>query len=246
MTRESLQVQDVKSHERYRLPHPENIDPNGSQGKVLAWVPPAKKILELGPGPATITRHLKPITEFLVCIEADPAFAEETRPFCDELIRGNIEDPVTWERLRALGYMYDLVICADVLEHLVDPWAVLRTLKQVLHPTGRILASIPNIAHWSVRWELLRGHFKYQEEGLLDRTHLRFFTLSTIDQLFRETGYAISRKTFTYNNDIGLFFRFLRGLGFTRPIERWANSHFPTLMSYQVIVEASPSGGDHP
>lgn len=87
---------------------------------------------------------------------------------------------------------FDSIVLADVLEHHADPAAVLARLRDWLAPDGTVIASIPNAAHWSVIAGLLRGRFDYAERGILDRTHLRFFTRSSFAALARESGYAVA------------------------------------------------------
>jgi SAM-dependent methyltransferase len=82
----------------------------------------------------------------------------------------------------------DVMIFGDVLEHLRDPWRALEGTCRYLKPGGLVLASIPNVGHWTVIAGLLRGEWDYQDEGLLDRTHLRFFTLKSIRELFKGAG----------------------------------------------------------
>ncbi|MCR5671751.1 MAG: methyltransferase domain-containing protein [Butyrivibrio sp.] len=91
----------------------------------------------------------------------------------------------------AEGEMYDYIIFGDVLEHLVDPYKLVDRLKNNLKPGGCIIASIPNILNANVIYELLRGNFSYQDAGILDRTHLRFFTKNEVIKLFQERGYEI-------------------------------------------------------
>lgn len=86
---------------------------------------------------------------------------------------------------------FDYVILADVLEHLTDPWKALENIRPHLKPGGQILASIPNIMHFSVLRSLLQGNWTYEEAGILDKTHLRFFTLNEIQKLFTSTGYHV-------------------------------------------------------
>ena len=224
---------------RYSVADPENLSPDSSHGMVLDWVPPGKTVLEFGPGPGTMTRHLNRRAGMVVCVEADPEFARQSRNFADELIQGDIEDPQTWSRLQSLGKRYDVVIFSDVLEHLKDPWTTLKRTRELLTDDGKIVASIPNVAHWSVRWDLLRGKFLYQDEGLLDRTHLRFFTVSTIRDLFESTGYSVRKQAYTHRNDFILLIRIF--LGILPPFETWLRHRFPNFFGYQVIVEAVPS-----
>lgn len=86
----------------------------------------------------------------------------------------------------------DLILCLDVLEHLHDPWRVVKQLDGFLKPGGRWIISVPNIRNYRVVFDLLfRGQFKYSEAGILDRTHLRFFTRSTLVELIESTGAKI-------------------------------------------------------
>lgn len=92
-----------------------------------------------------------------------------------------------------LGYndgFFDYIICADVLEHLGDPWSMLKKFHKLLKPSGFLLASIPNVMHHSVIRDLINGQWNYTDAGLLDRTHLRFFTPSTIFDMFVKAGFA--------------------------------------------------------
>jgi O-antigen biosynthesis protein len=117
-------------------------------------------------------------------IELNTGAAAIGRQFAD-IRSGNAELPLDYpERL------FDYVITADILEHLVDPWTVVANIRPHLKNGGSVIASIPNIMHISVMRDLLNGRFRYQEAGILDRTHLRFFTLTEIDSLFAEQATA--------------------------------------------------------
>jgi O-antigen biosynthesis protein len=87
---------------------------------------------------------------------------------------------------------FDYIVCADVLEHLIDPWKVLAELVTYLKPNGRFVTSIPNVRHWSVWLPLiLRGHWEYREAGIMDSTHLRFFTRRSAAALLNGAGLNI-------------------------------------------------------
>jgi 2-polyprenyl-3-methyl-5-hydroxy-6-metoxy-1,4-benzoquinol methylase len=89
---------------------------------------------------------------------------------------------------------FDCVVFNDVLEHTLDPWEVLRQTNDILAPAGAVVASIPNVRHWAVVWSLLRaGRWTYRDSGLLDRTHLHFFTRQSMIELFETTGYHVAR-----------------------------------------------------
>jgi SAM-dependent methyltransferase len=106
---------------------------------------------------------------------------------------GDFERPDT---RAALSGPFDAAIFGDVLEHLRDPWAALEATSELLAPGARVIASIPNIAHWSARLELLRGRFPYAESGLFDATHLRFFTRRSALELAERAGYRVEREQF--------------------------------------------------
>lgn len=139
---------------------------------------------------------------------------------------------------------FDVVVFADVLEHLVDPVSVLEISHQVLRPEGRIVASIPNIAHWSVRLKLLFGHFDYEECGLLDATHLRWFTQKTVERVFAAAGFRISSIKRTPGAWMPVYkrhpFRWLSSNMRCRMI-RLGIRVAPNLLGCQFIVEAVPA-----
>lgn len=120
---------------------------------------------------------------------------------------------------------YDVIICADVLEHLINPQAVLIQLKKSLNPHGRIIVSLPNVAFILNRILLLLGNWDYREFGTLDKTHLKFYTLQSGVDLVASTGYSVKIKR-PYNQ-----FGILRYMGLL-------TSLFPTLFAYQILITA--------
>lgn len=107
-----------------------------------------------------------------------------------KLLACSIED--AWDELPS-GF-FDLVILNDVLEHLVDPPLVLEKLRRLLSRTGVITGSVPNVRHSGLLWDLLvRKDWRYREQGVLDSTHLRFFTIRSLSRTLRESGYAVER-----------------------------------------------------
>jgi SAM-dependent methyltransferase len=105
----------------------------------------------------------------------------------DRVLQGEFSDSLPLPK-----NAFDAVVFNDCLEHLVDPWAALRFAEQLLTETGVVVASIPNIRHFPTLWRLVvRKEWHYTDWGILDRTHLRFFTRQTIGELFQEAGYEI-------------------------------------------------------
>jgi len=126
----------------------------------------------------------------VVGIEIDPGAAALAEEHAERVIVGDAEKIDYAAELA--GEEFDVVIFADVLEHLKEPADVLRRVRPFIAEDGVVIASIPNIAHASVRLALLGGEFRYREWGLLDDTHLRFFTRASIQDLFEETGYVVT------------------------------------------------------
>ena len=93
---------------------------------------------------------------------------------------------------------FDCIIFADILEHTVDPWAMLVAYRRYLKPNGEVIASIPNIRFYSIIARLIFNRWGYRESGILDSTHLRFFTLPTIKEMFERNGYRIDRVDSKY------------------------------------------------
>lgn len=122
-------------------------------------------------------------------IELVPQYAELARRHCDRVLTLDIETVDTAYLTENLPG--DCWIFGDTLEHLRDPWALLGRIRQVISKTGSIVACIPNAQHWSIQAMLIAGAFRYQDSGLLDRTHLRWFTRITIAEMFEGAGFRI-------------------------------------------------------
>lgn len=126
----------------------------------------------------------------VVGLEIDEADAKLAEKYCEFVLRDDIETN-SWEK-KLESKKFDHIIFADVLEHLKDPEKVLVRVKNFLKPDGSILVSIPNIAHVSVRLELLGGKFVPESTGILDNTHLKYFTKETFSNLAKNAGYKIN------------------------------------------------------
>ncbi|MBT3368207.1 MAG: class I SAM-dependent methyltransferase, partial [Nitrospina sp.] len=113
----------------------------------------------------------------------NPLMAEQARPHYNDLIVRPIEAV-------HLDKKFDLVNCGDILEHLQDPWAMLKRLHALLYPDGYLVLSVPNAGHWSIVRGLLKGEFEYVPLGLLCIGHLRWFTESGLLQTLAETGFV--------------------------------------------------------
>jgi 2-polyprenyl-3-methyl-5-hydroxy-6-metoxy-1,4-benzoquinol methylase len=157
---------------------------------MLPFIPSsARHFLELGCGIGAFGALLRDTIEgaHVIGIESHQTASQEARSRIDVVVERPIDE--------ALGSIppqsIDCVICNDILEHLVDPWETLGQLKQVLRPNGCVVASIPNVRHFPVfKSYFLGADWKYEKWGVLDSTHLRFFTAKSIERMFCESGYV--------------------------------------------------------
>jgi SAM-dependent methyltransferase len=163
---------------------------------VLDAVPAGARVLDVGCATGYLAAELGRRGCTVDGVEVDPAAAEQARAHCREVVVGDLEAPATHAAVEAMlgGAAPDVVLCADVLEHLRDPWSVLAWLRTLPAAEGEVIISVPNIAHWTARRALLRGRFDYAEFGLFDRTHLRFFTRDSARELATRAGFAVRQE----------------------------------------------------
>jgi 2-polyprenyl-3-methyl-5-hydroxy-6-metoxy-1,4-benzoquinol methylase len=144
-----------------------------------------RRVLEIGCGSGRLGEHMKAKgAGRYVGVELVPEVAERARPRLDAVYAGDIERM----ELPLADGSFDYLVLGDVLEHLVDPWTVLRRCARFLGPGGQVVTSIPNVNHATILCGLMEGRWEYTDAGLLDRTHLRFFTLVEIGRLFQDAG----------------------------------------------------------
>ncbi len=160
-------------------------------------------VLEVGCGRGNTLRYLKGQgARETFGIELNSKVAEEAIGQVDHVAIGDVES-MEWP---FPGARFDCIILGDVLEHLRDPWGVVETLKELLRDGGQLVASLPNVRFYGVSLPLLlRGKWTYTEEGILDRTHLRFFTRGSAIQLFSGAGLRVHHVASTYGPKRRLF-----------------------------------------
>jgi 2-polyprenyl-3-methyl-5-hydroxy-6-metoxy-1,4-benzoquinol methylase len=161
-------------------------NPNTSHTLVADLVGTGKRVLDVGCWTGDLGRALATRGCTVSGLEIDVAAAEKARAVLDEVVVADLD--VTPASSHFAEGTFDVVVFADVLEHLKDPTAVLADAGRLLAPGGRVVLSVPNITHGSVRLALLQGRWSYTETGLLDVTHIRFFAREGLRELFREAG----------------------------------------------------------
>jgi 2-polyprenyl-3-methyl-5-hydroxy-6-metoxy-1,4-benzoquinol methylase len=170
------------------------LESDTAPARVVRLVGSGKRVLEVGAGPGSITRHLVDRNE-VVAVEIDSSAIEKLKNYCRSIYQLNLNDAEWPDQLAGEG-KFDVVIAADVLEHVLNPLQTLRGMKSLLRPGGEIILSLPHVAHAVVVGCLLDEDFDYRDWGLLDRTHLRFFGLKNINRLYADAGLAIEEAQF--------------------------------------------------
>ena len=156
---------------------------------VLGVVPPGGSVLDIGCASGGLLAALEGHAGRRVGLEISDTAAAAARLVADDVIVGDIADPALSEGVES----FDVVVLADVLEHTAESSDALVQALRFCAPGGRVVISVPNVAHWQSRKGLLQGRWDYTESGLLDRGHLKFFTLSTILSEVRAAGLAVEQ-----------------------------------------------------
>jgi 2-polyprenyl-3-methyl-5-hydroxy-6-metoxy-1,4-benzoquinol methylase len=216
-----------------------DVESATSHALVVDLVGRDRRVLDVGCATGAVAAVLSARGCRVVGIEMDEGAALEAKQYLADLVIGRIEQIDL--RSQFADERFDAIIVADVLEHLEDPDAVLRDLVSLLDPGGFVVASIPNVAHGAVRLALLQGRFQYSEVGLLDRTHLRFFTRDTLEALFERAGLVPvdMRRTTAgfFETEIAL-----RAEDFDQKVLD-AIAADPEATTYQFVVKAVPEDG---
>ena len=153
----------------------------------------ARRIVEIGcmlGAMAQAFRAAHPHVQY-VGVDIDPEYAAAAAQHCTRALAGDVErlEPAVFDSL----FPSDCWIFGDCLEHLRDPWALLKRVRAAIDPQGCLLVCIPNAQHWSVQWRLASGNFRYEDSGLLDRTHIRWFTRVTMLEMFAGAGWRVEQ-----------------------------------------------------
>ncbi|HVM63085.1 MAG TPA: class I SAM-dependent methyltransferase [Verrucomicrobiae bacterium] len=160
-------------------------DPYSSHSVILRIVGEGKgkRLLDVGSAQGVLAQKFTERGFEVTCIEGSEQLAALGRDKCQRMIVADLDKP-----LPPLDGTFDVIVYGDILEHLRNPQEVFTGFNRSLRPDGRVIVSVPNIAHLWVRLRVLFGGFPYGDRGILDRTHLRFFTLSTFRGFLSDAG----------------------------------------------------------
>ncbi|HEX8804754.1 MAG TPA: bifunctional glycosyltransferase/class I SAM-dependent methyltransferase [Acidimicrobiales bacterium] len=213
-----------------------------SHGRIVEWLrdrPPAR-VLDLGCGDGFVAQELRQVGHHVVGV--DVSAAEGVKDKVDRFVQADLDAGLPPE----VEGPFDVAVAADVLEHVRRPEQLLEELRGVLAPGGVLVASIPNFAHWYPRLRVLSGRFDYDRRGILDQTHLRFFTHRSFERLAREHGWRVVRRGTTglplevveRGGDAGSGESGLRRA--IRRIDATAVRARPSLFAYQLLYQLVP------
>jgi len=176
----------VTNSERYNYA----FDPDGDAwaARLIRQVPQGADVLELGPGPGAMTRVLLGRGHKVTVVENDPDVVGALGAMGAEVLAHNLDRSEWSEQLQ--GRQFDAVLACDVLEHLHEPGETLKALRGLVKPGGRIIISMPNVAYAGLIAGLQLGQFEYAAKGLLDRTHVRFFTRISLARMLMAERWA--------------------------------------------------------
>jgi len=165
------------------------IDPeeeNDAHSSLLRMVGYNKRVLEAGCASGHVSEALSAQGCSVVGVEIDADVVKPAEQWVERVIIGNFDDGLLWKELE--GEVFDAVLFGDVLEHLKEPLTTLLESIKHLDPLGSVVISVPNIAHADIKIALLKGTFPYADSGLLDRTHIHFFTKESLLELVKAAG----------------------------------------------------------
>ncbi len=214
--------------------------------KIAKLVGHNKRVLDIGCGTGSLAKILTENKNEVWGIEVNQKAAEQAKKYCQQVFIADIEN----NSLSIPDQYFDIVIFADVLEHLKSPAEVLKSIRKKIKPSSSIIISIPNIANWRYRLRLLFGRFEYEDDGILDKEHLRFFTLASAKRMLDQAGLRavkidITPDYFKWSNQLGeksLLSRLLQRLHFLRLAYRYIDYNlakiFKGLLAFQFIIVA--------
>lgn len=170
----------------------------------FAMLPENGAVLEIGCATGFMSAYMQQQMGCTVTgVELNPAQAAAARQHCRYLIAGSITAPDVQARLDAHVAekgRFDVVFMSQVIEHIADPAELLTRLRDWIMPGGSLVVSTCNVAHWRNRLNLMRGRWEYTDYGILDKTHLRFFTVNSFRRLLNECGFNIVDEGYSFED----------------------------------------------
>jgi len=214
---------------------------DGNRPLLAMLTGPPGRVLDCGCGPGDNARLLKERGWRVTAVTNDVRERDAALPFCDNIVLADLENGLP----DTLSDSFDVVIMSHVLEHLARPARLLADVRERLSSEGAAAIALPNVLHYQQRIRFLRGDFTYTDTGVLDRTHLRFYTYSTGRQLLERHGFVIVHAV---PDGFLPWWRLRRVIPqqSRRPLDRWASIRWPNLLAVQSLFLAKVAGSAMP
>jgi glycosyltransferase involved in cell wall biosynthesis len=221
------------------------VETDTSHGRIVSWLAdrPAGRVLDLGCSDGAVSAELRTHGHHVtgVDVEEHPGVRDRVDTFVAADLDAGVPD--------AVGGEFDVIVAADVLEHVREPEPLLAGLAGRLAPGGSIITCVPNFGHWYPRLRVALGRFDYDRRGILDRDHLRFFTRKSLERMIERTGYSVRRREFLTlplevverggaDDRAGAGTNALRAF---KRLDRIGTALRPTLFAYQFLYELEPA-----
>lgn len=227
------------------------------------------RVLDVGCGYGQLGKEFRERGYQVWGVEREASAAARAAERLDHVVTADLMDAALIDKELA-GSEFDIIVFSDVLEHIPDAQGLVTSLLPFLTPTGRVIISVPNVANWHTRLGLLFGHFTYRDTGVLDRTHVRFFTVRSTIDFVRECELRVESMHFTPMlvraflplvkarllragstgeggaqaiSESAMYRRYLRWI---YPVERRIALLIPGLLSFQIVVVAERASAEAP
>jgi 2-polyprenyl-3-methyl-5-hydroxy-6-metoxy-1,4-benzoquinol methylase len=223
---------------RHKYEYSVNVNSNSAGANVIKMVGKNKKVLEVGCGPGSLAKELSGFAECKITgLEFDIEAIKKAKEFCEKVIHADLNTEEWIDKFKILN-QFDVVLAADVLEHLNDPHTTLTKMVKLIKKDGFIVISLPHVGHASILACMINNDFKYGDWGLLDRTHIKFFCIKNIQDLIDSSNLKIIDFAFVRKHPHETEFS-----------EVWARTNSSIRKSlltsdysdvYQVVIKAVP------
>lgn len=227
----------MNSDDRHNYEYDIDLRGPSAPARVVRMVGKNKKVLEIGAGPGSITKHLVSSGKCKVtALEIDKDAIKKLSQFTSEIYPADLNDE-NWPQIFSESGLFEVIVAGDVLEHLYNPWDTLDKMRDLLTDDGYMVISLPHVGHSAICACLMNENFDYRDWGLLDRTHIRFFGLKNMQAMFDSAKLSISQAEFVVTRPEDTEFSEIWN---NQPKDvRAALSQNPFGTVYQVVIKAA-------